>query len=67
MANRTYDPLSHIPSPDVLREHLAQTEKLAGRLRILLDVSEQIHCYGDPQEQNPTKTATPSAVTDGAL
>lgn len=43
MKTRTYDPLSYIPSPDVLRKHLADTEELARRLRILLDTSERIH------------------------
>jgi hypothetical protein len=40
---RTYDPLTHIPSPEVLRAKLAETERLAERLRTLLDVSERIH------------------------
>jgi hypothetical protein len=48
MRNRTYDPLTFIPSPDVLREHLTKTEELARRLRILLETSERIH--GDQEE-----------------
>ena len=50
MKTRTYDPLSHIPSPDVLRKHLADTEELARRLRILLDTSERIHADGSKGE-----------------
>lgn len=43
MARRTYDPLNCIPSPDVVREKLAETLTKAERLRILLDLSERLH------------------------
>ena len=42
MARNPYDPLVCIPSPDAIRRSLTETETLAGRLRILLRVSEQI-------------------------
>ena len=43
MPKAKFDPLQFIPSPHILREQLTETEELAGRLRILLDVSEQVH------------------------
>jgi hypothetical protein len=42
MPRRPYDPLTYIPSPDVLRDKLRETLTLAERLRILLDVAERI-------------------------
>jgi hypothetical protein len=43
MPRKAYDPLTCIPSPDVLRDKLRETLTLADRLRILLDVAERIH------------------------
>jgi hypothetical protein len=40
---RLFDPLSFIPSPEVVQKHLAETEQLAERLRVLLRVSQQVH------------------------
>ena len=50
---RKYDPLSAIPSPDVVQRHLTETESLAQRLRILLGVSRQIHANNKPLSQEP--------------
>jgi hypothetical protein len=49
MRRTPYDPLTHIPSPDVVRRHLAETEDLARRLRILLQVSEAVR---EPQRSD---------------
>lgn len=43
MARRPYDPLAWIPSPEVVREKLIETETLAQRLRILLNLAERLH------------------------
>jgi len=43
MARKPYDPLVCIPSPSVVRTKLHETEMLAKRLRILLDLSERVH------------------------
>lgn len=42
MPRKPYDPLAVIPSPEVIRERLAETLTLAERLRILLDVAERL-------------------------
>jgi len=43
MTRRPYDPLSFVPSPDVIREKLRETQTLAERLRLLLKLSERLH------------------------
>jgi hypothetical protein len=40
---RRYDPLAQIPSPEPVRRRLAETEELARRLRVLLELSERVH------------------------
>ncbi len=42
MPRKTYDPLAVIPSPEAVRERLAETLTLAERLRILLDLAERL-------------------------
>jgi hypothetical protein len=42
LPRKPYDPLAVIPSPDALRERLAETLTLAERLRILLDLAERL-------------------------
>lgn len=42
MARKPYDPLAVIPSPDAVRERLADAETLAARLRILLELAERL-------------------------
>jgi hypothetical protein len=42
VVRRLYDPLDVIPEPAVIRRHLAETETLAERLRILLDLAERL-------------------------
>ena len=42
MSRKPYDPLAVIPSPEAIRERLAETLTLAERLRILLDVAERL-------------------------
>jgi hypothetical protein len=61
MARRPYDPLTCIPSPDVLRDKLRETLSLAERLRILLDVAERIRL-----PLTTADTLTPTAGRKGA-
>ena len=42
MPRKPYDPLSTIPSPEAVRERLAQTLALAEKLRVLLELSERL-------------------------
>jgi len=42
MARRSFDPLALIPSANVIREKLRETELLAARLRIMLDLAERL-------------------------
>jgi hypothetical protein len=43
-----YNPLEFIPSPEVIKQHLDETELLAERLRILLRVSREINDAKQP-------------------
>ncbi|HVK19217.1 MAG TPA: hypothetical protein VM533_19950 [Fimbriiglobus sp.] len=54
-----YDPLSQIPSPQVVREQLAETQALAARLAILLDLAERLHAVAT------TSSATPADPGQG--
>jgi hypothetical protein len=51
MSRRAYDPLSHIPSAEVVEQALREAEAKAERLRILLRVAREIEAAGgaDPQ------------------
>ncbi len=42
MIRKPFDPLSIIPSPDTVREKLAETLTLAERLRLLLELAERL-------------------------
>ena len=42
MASKCFDPLAFVPSPDVVREKLQETQTLALRLFMLLDLSERM-------------------------
>ncbi len=42
MPRKLYDPLAVIPSPDAIRQRLADTLTLAERLRILLELAERL-------------------------
>lgn len=42
MARRTYDPLDFVPSPEVVRQKLADALTLAERLRVLLELAERL-------------------------
>ena len=42
MARRSFDPLTLIPPAHVIREKLRETELLATRLRIILDLAERL-------------------------
>jgi hypothetical protein len=52
---RHFDPLTLIPSPEVVRRHLTEAESLAERLRILLRVSEEIEVAAQPRETAETR------------
>ena len=47
---RPFDPLTFIPSADVLRRRVSETEALADRFRILLDVAERIERTAPPAD-----------------
>jgi hypothetical protein len=42
MPRKCFDPLTFIPSPEAIQRHLEETESLAVRLRILLQVAQDI-------------------------
>jgi hypothetical protein len=42
MPRHRFDPLAFIPSPEVIREQLAETLTRAERLRILLELAERL-------------------------
>lgn len=66
MRQTSYDPLTHIPSPETLRRHLTETETLAQRLRILLRVSEELHNAGECRqgsEQDAKRAASGQEVS----
>jgi hypothetical protein len=50
MRRTPYDPLTHIPAPETVRRHLAETEALARRLRLLLSVSEALRNTNDAHD-----------------
>ena len=52
MRRHESDPLSFIPHPEVVREHLQAVEEKADRLRTLLRVSEEIHNSKSLSPQN---------------
>lgn len=43
MQRKTFDPLAVIPSPEAIRARLIETQTLAERLRILLELAERLH------------------------
>lgn len=47
MIQKQVDPLTYIPAPDVIRARLQETEAVADRLCILLDVAERIEATRD--------------------
>jgi len=47
MARRPYDPLDFVPSPEIVRKKLADTLRLAERLRILLELAERLRLAAD--------------------
>lgn len=57
MARRPYDPLDFVPTPDVLRQQLQETQTLAERLRILLDLAERLHLPLVPAIELPATQA----------
>lgn len=61
MKTKLYDPLAFVPSPQVVRDKLAQTEELARKLRVLLDFAERI----DAPESRAATTPPGKAVSRG--
>ncbi|QJW93125.1 hypothetical protein [Frigoriglobus tundricola] len=58
MTSRSYNPLACIPSPEIVRRKLHETEALAARLRILLDLAERLRAPLDsPTATSPTNAA----------
>ena len=58
MPRKAYDPLAVIPSPEAIRERLAETLTLAERLRILLDLAEQLRLPVTTADRLPAPTQT---------
>jgi hypothetical protein len=56
LPRKPYDPLAVIPSPDAIRERLAETMTLAERLRILLDLAEQLRLPLTTTDRLPAPT-----------
>lgn len=57
MPRKPFNPLALIPSPDAIRERLAETETLAERLRILLDLAERLRLPVTTADQMPALVA----------
>jgi hypothetical protein len=60
MGRKQFDPLSFIPSSLTIKQKLDETERLARRLRILLETAQMIETAG---EQNTADV--PAAPTGG--
>jgi hypothetical protein len=58
MARRPYDPLDCVPSPEIVRQKLSETERLAERLRVLLDLAERLHPPVTTGDHLPAHTTT---------
>lgn len=61
MSRKEYDPLAMIPSPAAIRQRLAETERLAGKLKILLDVAERLHLPVTTCDKLPAVTSREAA------
>jgi hypothetical protein len=40
--HKLYDPLAWVPTPETIQKRLAETEVLAERLRVLLELAERL-------------------------
>jgi len=54
---KPFDPLAMIPPPDAIRERLVETETLAARLRVLLDLAERLRLPVTTADQLPALDA----------
>jgi hypothetical protein len=61
MARKPNNPFSFLPTPDVIRWKLNETLTIADRLKLLLNLSEQVY-----QEGNPTASANFTSTTTRA-
>jgi hypothetical protein len=61
MRGKSFDPLTFIPSAAAVRKQLCETERLAERLRVLLQVAERIEAVGEP-----TQADSPAPADGGA-
>ena len=50
-----YDPLSCIPSADVVRRRLHEERKIVKRLEVLLETAERIETVTDLEKQAPNE------------
>jgi hypothetical protein len=53
MSHKQFDPLSLIPSSESIKRKLHETERLARRLRILLETAEKIETPAEPPAEPP--------------
>ncbi len=51
MPSKPFDPLTFIPSPDAIQQHIDHVDSLSRRLRILLSVSTKIHQTGSVRKR----------------
>jgi hypothetical protein len=62
MARRRFNPLDFVPRPEIVRQKLSETERLAERLRILLEVAERLRRV---TAADPTTTKAKGGRADG--
>jgi hypothetical protein len=58
MTRRRYDPLDFVPSPEIVRQKLSETERLAERLRVLLELAERLRLPLTTGDHLPAHTTT---------
>jgi hypothetical protein len=65
MPRQQFDPLSLIPTPEAIRERLAETETLAQKLRILLEVAERLRLPLTTGDKLPTQNEAKGGTANG--
>jgi hypothetical protein len=61
LPRKPYDPFAVIPSPDAIRQRLAETLTLAERLRILLELAERLQLPITTADRLAPPSAHPTA------
>lgn len=55
MPKQSFDPLTFLPSPEAIQKRLDETEVLARRLRILLQVAAAVRDTDKPTDLSETR------------